>query len=591
MKKRLLVLLFAVFSNAIATALPFQQIIGEDAELLFTIRSLKELRDQWSEHPIAEIFKDESLIEWFKSLKDLKGASDKSKGFFEDIEDTFGLSEDEFFELFPGQVGLALYNVSDQLLEDDKRVEFIVMAEFSEDAEQLDALMQIQFERNAEAQKSVNPLIEHEMVEETFMGVTLHFDETFDGEKTYVEDGYALVDGVLVLATPEDRLREAVEMIKEGKEVSIASLEPYQRSRDHSGRGDVAFYVNLVKLIPPLNAALDKLPIYDALALLGVTPQSLESALSMESMQGLFIDFDVIEDGILSYYGILYSEKEGLLGLLEYVEGELPEAYYVPNNILNSSVTLFDISSMYRNLEKILSAASPHVLSMIDIQMQTVQANTGVDLRTGLLENFGTQIVGFSVLKEDAASAEEMIQAEQVLVIDLKDAEVFSQALNALIDSAQVVRPLIQESSFEGETVYSLVMPNGQQATDVEINYTITRSKLILAVGHKSLLHNILSKMADESDGFWQNSEVITLFERIEQPNVVARTYYDAEQFIEPLFKALSGMNRLGGNSKPLQSGDIPESLKGAYRLISEANQAPYGLFSRTLIVKNESEE
>lgn len=589
MKKILLTTLLAVCSSSIATALPFQEMIGEDVELFVSIRSLTDLREQWSEHPMAEIFKDESLIELFDHLSDSEEAEAESAGVFEEMENIFGLSEDEFFELFPGQVSLAFYNVSDQLLQNDERMELTLMTEFSGDAERLDELMQIQFERNAEMQKAVNPLVEHEMVDETFMGETLYFDETFDGETTYVEDGYALVDGILVLATPESRLREAVEIIKEGAETSISSSGLYKRSREHSGRGDVGVYLNLVELMPPVNATLGKLPIYGALTLFGITSQSLESALSLESIEGFFLDFDIVPDGVLGYSGILYSEKSGLLSLFEYVDGELPEARYVPDNVLNSSITLFDLSAMYSSLEEMLSTASPHIVSMLDIQMQTIQADTGVDLRAGMLENFGTQIVGFSILKEDATNAVELFQPQQVLVIDLKNAEAFSQALNALIDSAQQVRPLIKESAFEGETIYSIVVPN--EPTEMEINYAITRSKFILTIGHISLLHNVLSEMGQESDGFWQDPDVLALFERIEQPNAVTRAYYDVEQLIEPFFKMLAAMNRFGDASETLQSTEIPQSLRGAYRLFSEANEAPGGFFGRTLIIKSEGGE
>lgn len=594
MKKILLTALFTALSSSIALSKPFQQIIGEDAALLFSIRSLSELREQWSEHPMAAIFQDEALLEWFDDSEE-EDAEDASQDFFEEMEAVFGLTEDEFFELFSGQVGLALYNLSDQLSQEAEEdgVEFIAMAEFSGNAERLEELMQIQFERNAATQKEANPLIEHAWVEETFMGETLHFDETFDGEKTYVEDGYALVEGIFVLATPESRLRQAVEMIKEGPEASLADLEAYQRSRDHSGRGDIAFYLNLSALVPSFNQALSDMSASSALALFGVTPQSLESALKLEVLQGLFLDFDVIEDGILGYGGILYTEKAGILSLLEYVEGELPEARYVPDDVLNTSITLFDFSAMYNRLEEILGAASPNILSMIDIQLQNVQANTGVDLRTGLLENFGTQIVGFSVLKEGSETENplEMIQTDQVVVFDLKDAEAFSQALNALIDSAQVIRPMIEESTFEGETIYSIVAPDEATGMETEINYAITRSKFILNVGHISLLHTVLSEMETESDGFWQDPDVLALFERIEQPNPVTRTYYDAEQLIEPLFEMIALWDYSGDPAESSKFEEVPASLQGAYRLISEANEAPDGLFGRTLIVKDEDGE
>jgi hypothetical protein len=585
MKKILTTTLLAIGASCIATALPFQQIIEEDVDLLFSIRSLTELQERWSDHPFAEIFQDESLLEWFESLSGFEGSQDESDGFFEEMEDEFGLDKDEFFELFPGQVSLAFYNISDLMLPGE-RMELAVMAEFSGSEEQLNELMQIQFERNAEMQKAANPLVEHEMIEETFMGETLYFDETFDGETTYIEDGYALVEGIVVLATPESRLREAVEIIKEGTETPLSGLEPYKRSREHSGRGDMGFYANLVELIPSLNTALEELPIFNALTLFGITPQSLKSALSLDSMEGLFLDFDVVEDGLMSYSGLLYSEKSGLLSLLEYVEGELPEAKYVPNDILRGSVLLFDLSAMYGNLEKILGNMSPNISSMIDIQLQTVQADTGVDLRAGILENFGTQMVYFAVPKEDASNVMELLQPQQVMVIDLKDAEAFSQALNALIHSAPSLRPRMEENTFEGETIYSIAAPGEPQQPGMEINYTIMRSKFILVIGHVSLLHNVISEMGQQSDGFWQDPDTIALFERIQQPNAVAREYYDIEQFIEAFFKIIAQSNELNDAPQSLQTGGVPQSLKGPYRLFSETNETPGGLFGRALIVK-----
>ena len=107
------------------------------------------------------------------------------------------------------------------------------------------------------------------------------------------------------------------------------------------------------------------------------------------------------------------------------------------------------------------------------------------------------------------------------------------------------------------------------------------------------MLHTVLSDMRNESDGFWQNPDVTALFERIERPNAVSRAYYDAEQLIEPFLKGMlaAKMNRSGDASGPLQYGEVPESLKSAYRLISELNETPEGLFGRILIVKDESEK
>jgi len=588
MKKILQTILLSLLSVQLAFALPFDQIIGDDAELYFSIRSLSEIRETLDEHPISDVFEDEVLIEYFEAISSGSDDEDESDlGFFEEMEDVFGLTEDEFFDLFPGQVCMAVCNLSGQILGEGSSPELVIAAEFSAEAERLNELLQIQFERNAKSQKEVNPLVEHEMIEETFMGETLYFDETFNGEETYIEDGYALVDGIFVLATPESRLREVVQAIKEGSDSAISETEPYLESREFAGRGDVSCYVNLVEIMPSVAASLGQLPELGSLALVGITPDSLRDALSLESIQALFMSMDLVEDGLLCDYGFLYSEKAGLLSLLEYVEGELPEARYVPSNVLNTSLTLFDLSAMYANLEEVLDAASPALLPMMDARLQNLQADTGIDLREAVLNNFGTHIVSYSVMEEDILDDSGFPRPQQVFALEVKDTAAFSQAIGALVDSSPRLKSFIEESVFEGETIYTFKTPSAPSSGGTEFSYTITRSRFILAMGHISLLHSLLSKLDKTSDGFWQDSEVDLMFERIERPNVVTRSYYDFEQIIEPFFEFLLNMSASHNFPESLASGEIPDSLKGSYRMFSEGNQTPFGLLGRTLIVKS----
>ena len=567
------------------SATPFEKKIGDDVEFFLTIHNLPETREKWTSHPITKLFEEDFIAEWFEKAEvSVEIKSESSLNFAEELENTFGLSVDKFFELFNGQANLAIYNLSDLILRKETRPELVLMAEFSGDAKQLDELMQIQFERNAENHEKTNPQVKHEMIQESFMGETLHFDEVFDGEKTYVEDGYALVNGIMVLATPENRLREAVERIKEDSPTSISKSAVYQRYRDHTDTGDMTLYLNLVELIPPLNSAFLELPVLQSLVLFGVTPQSLESALSLESLQALYTDFELVEDGLLLQYGILFGEKLGFLSMINYTDGALPEAPYVPEGVVSSSVSLFDLNTMLTKLEKILGLASPALPPLIDVQIQTLQTNVGVNIRTSILENFGSEIVNFSVLNKDTTVGINPLQQQQVLVVDLKDAQAFRDAVNALKD-ASPIQPSIEEQIYEGETIYSMTQPGTPDAPEMQINYAITRSKLIICVGHISLLHEVLSNMANDKGGFWQNPETKNLFERIERPNAVARNFLDIEQFIGPFFKLLA-QERPDNLPASIQSGEVPENLEGSYRLISEVNEEPGSIFGRTLVIK-----
>ena len=593
MNKLLLSCVCACLSGAAVSAVPFQEIIGEDAEFFCTVRSLSETRDQWAAHPIAALFEDEELLAFFDVMKsddtlEDSGSADEPSGFTEVMEDIFGLSYDELFELFPGQASLAFYNLSE-------REEIVLMAEFSGDATRLDALMQIQFERNMAAHQAINPLVEHELIEESFMGETLYFDETFDGVTTYIEDGYAFVDGIVVVAFPESRLRAAVESIKEGASAPIADSAVYQRSREEGGRGDVEVYANLDKLMPSLNRSLIDSVASDPadspinLAMFGVTAQSLDSTLSLESLQALYVDFDLIDSGILSHFGLIYREKLGVLSLMSYANTALPEARYVSEEALGSSISTFDSSAMLANLERLLTSASPTLAPLINMQLQVAKAKTGVDLRAALIDNIGSQTVSLSVLPEAHLDDSEIAEPQQLFVIEVKDAQALAQGIEAFKDLAPSLRAMIEEQMYEGQTIYT-IRDSGEP--DIQngntVSYALLRSSLIVNVGELGLLHKVLTRMSEGGEGLWQSAETEELFERIERPNAVTRSFVNAELMVEPLFESLLQMAELSGLMEDMSKAEIPSRLDSAYRMISELNEAPDGFFGRTLIIKSE---
>jgi len=594
MNKLLLTCVCMCVSGAAVSALPFQEIIGEDAELFCTVRSLSETRAQWATHPIAALFEDAELLAFFDAMKsddtlEDGGSADEPAGFTEVMEDVFGLSYDELFELFPGQASLAFYNLSGQALGQAESEEMVLMAEFSGDAARLDTLMKIQFERNMAAHQAINPLVEHELIEESFMGETLYFDETFNGVVTYIEDGYALVDGIVVLAAPESRLRAAVESIKEGASAPIADSAVYQRSREQGGRGDFGVYSNLEKLMPTLNRALIAHPAVNNLAIFGVTAQSLDSALSLESLQALYVDFDLIDSGLLSHYGLIYREKLGFLSLMSYANTALPEAHYVAEGALSSSISTFDCSAMLANFERLLTSASPTLPPLIDMQLQIAKAKTGVDLRAALLDNFGSQTVSLSVLPEAHLDNSEIADPQQLFVIEVKDAQALAQAIEAFKDLAPSLRAMIEEQMYEGQTIYT-IRDSGEP--DIQngntVSYALLRSSLIVNVGELGLLHKVLTRMSEGGEGLWQSAETEELFERIERPNAVTRSFVNAEMMVEPLFESLLQMAELSGLMEDMSKAEIPSRLDSAYRMISELNEAPDGFFGRTLIIKSE---
>jgi hypothetical protein len=574
-----------------ASTAPLVDYLSADVDFAASVRSISETREAWSGHPFAEVFADESLRAYLAALFD-SGESDKLAGITRVMEEEFDLTWEELAELMPGQFSFGFYNVAEMILEEQDRPDLVVMAEFSGTPERLNELMEIQFERNAEAQREINPLMEHELIEETFLGETLYFDEAFNGEKTYIEDGYALVDGVLVIATPAERLRMAVEAIKEGPEDALSESGAYQRVREGRARPDFNLFLNLEALMPPLNARLSERAA-QGLAMFGVTTQSFNAALSLESLQALGIDFSLREDGVMTHSALVYREKAGLLSLMSYAPVPLPEAPYVPEKILSSSISSFDLSAMFENLETLLATASPGLPMLLDIQLQNIQTETGVDLRTAVLRNFGEEVVSLSILPDDLKGTEGMLQPEQVFIIQVNDAAALSGAFEALKDKVPGLRAQLEMQEFEGQTIHTIKgVPNPQvpEARVNDVSYVITRTHFILNMGRVGLLQQVISAMQTEDSGFWQQPDVEALFDEIAEADAVSRTYFDLGQMILPILKSIPMHPAMRGGAT-LDVTKLPESLEAPFLLLSEVNELPDGLFSRSLIIEAEGSE
>ena len=595
MMKAIFALSLALASLAVASlnAATLAKYIDSDAQVVISVKSPADTYAQWQEHPFRKIYEDEALQDLIKEISEShvpgEGLSDEFEyGFLEVMKEEFGLTVEEFFELFAGEMALAFYNLTDDLIKTGTPNDGVMMAEYSGDSARLHELLQVQFERNADAQKKMNPEMEHIMITEDFMGETLYFDEAFNGEETYIEDGYALVDGVFILAT-EERLRNTVELMKEGDD-SLFDSGRYQQSLEQSGRGDLRAYINLEALIAPLNELLKAEVGKGGLAMFGVTAESVDAALSLESLQAAFIDIDLAQDGLVMHSGVLYSEKEGLLRMLTYSGNALPEAPYVPQGIFSSSISNFDISAMLAELESLIGLASPSVPMLLDIQLQNMKAETGIDLRTALLENFSGDVVSLSVLGESTLDLERAL-TEQLYVLEVKDAEALSQAIEAFKDQIPGMRELVETQKYEGHTIYLFKGQSNLMQPDVgvqDFSYVITRSELILNLGRVELLKEVLTRMAEEKNGFWQLESTDTLFGRIARPNPVTRSIADLERMVNPILDSFTTAASMGGIGSQFDVSKIPNDLDIPVVLISESNEEDDGFFMRAYLLERE---
>ena len=104
----------------------------------------------------------------------------------------------------------------------------------------------------------------------------------------------------------------------------------------------------------------------------------------------------------------------------------------------------------------LLNQASPTLLPLAEMQLQALQALLGVDISAAILENMGEQIVSVALLNESVLGVDQYAAPQQLFVLDVKDTQSFTRALEAVKDSVTGARSEITEHVYEGETIYSI---------------------------------------------------------------------------------------------------------------------------------------
>lgn len=301
-------------------------------------------------------------------------------------------------------------------------------------------------------------------------------------------------------------------------------------------------YLNFESFVPTLNEALLKQTMPGGMAMFGVSGPSLSAALGLRALQAFSFDFKLQEDGITSHSAITYREKSGFLELLTYDEGALPPAYFVPEGALSSTVSLFDISEMFARLEALLGVASPSTPALLNIQLQQIKTKTGVDLRSALLENFGAEVVTFSIMPEERPGENGLAPAEQVYVLQIKDAAALSNALEALKDMVPGARAQIKTRDFSGETIHTFTSPADPAALHspaYAFSYVVTRTHLIFNIGQIGTIQSVLISMQSSDSGFWQRGDIQALVDRIDQAGAVSRSYADFGQVVAAVLDSM----------------------------------------------------
>ena len=228
----------------------------------------------------------------------------------------------------------------------------------------------------------------------------------------------------------------------------------------------------------------------------------------------------------------MYTEKSGLVAGCERA-GELPRAPFVPRGVSASSISLYDMSAMLATLSP-YCIASPTMMPLWDIHIAKLKSEIGrlAGVDSG---NFKPGMVGLVTVPEGAMGP------ERVFLMNVNDAATLEQAFEAVKDLAPSFKSMMKVSDYEGYQIhrFELPLPAVEGGGVSAVNYTITRDQFIFSVGRIGLLQTVLSRIDSGDTGLWESDEVLDLFERIERPGAISRSYLNLTQYADLFFGIL----------------------------------------------------
>jgi|GEM_PF-4827003 len=349
---------------------------------------------------------------------------------------------------------------------------------------------------------------EHSTVEHA--GAKIHViklketDETKEAPAFVREWAYAIHDKMILAASGRDQVEEMLDRMKSGGETgSLAASAYYKSDRDKAGKTiglaslNLEFILGLVEKYALPQADSADVDVKKVWTVLGA--DKLRSA-----VLGVSAGTETIDIAGL----ITYSEKPGLFGVLA-IPGPGSAPAFLPKNLQSAGYQQLDILKTLENIEKLAGEIDPRASEGIKMGLTMAQTQTGVDLKKDLLGQLGPDIwsaaapgkAGEAEGSPRGIGAAEMAWmglagGKLVLGIRVKDSKAFGLALDTIFNKVAQKEGIFDSQEYQGFTI------NNVKGVPEEFKsaYVLTDEWLILSVGSKELLEQILTRLGKPGD-------------------------------------------------------------------------------------------
>ncbi|MDR2981830.1 MAG: DUF3352 domain-containing protein [Puniceicoccales bacterium] len=412
-------------------------------------------------------------------------------------------------------------------------------------------------------------------ISEKYKGVTLHSREVAVGKDDPVNlGGWALVDKTFVYASAPNVLKELIDAVQGGRKDSFADTAIWKRNRGDMGKPDSLVFLNCGLTASTLREFVVEQTKDAPPNMFGVNYLQAYDALGLDVWDAMWISKTLESEQVSFKSAFSYSEKKGLLSLMTYKPLDTLVPAYIPAGASTFSVSRMDMSEAWANLEALLAKAAPALKPMLDMQINNLKTQQGIDLRDGLLQNFGEELVVIGEFGSNSGQSNKEIPVGNMLyVIGLKDQAKMEALLATALGKIPSSESLFDEREFMGVKIrrFKNQQAGGEEMAESMANsmpyFAVHNGRFFFGQGESKILEKVVAEMKDGRNPVSKDVSVQQAMKLVPK-NVVSFSYTDVASYLDYISELVSYVSKNEGEkivdpSKKPSPDDIPWVMSG----------------------------
>lgn len=569
MPRRLLaasLLVLAALAGAATAETPIPDVLPARTPILVYYEDLPATREAWEASPLKRLWDDPEITRFLAPLREQM----EVEKWEEITREHTGYSLSEILAQFDGQLALIFppdfFEFLDELDEEGENPSgeiagedpegddpesfdwsgpFAIMASMGDDAELFETLFGLMLE---EERESLGPGEQIRESEEEFEGETLHLRERISAEGTETLEGWALVDGMAIMAGQPEILRELVSRWKAGTAPgNLGASESFRSIRERHGGQDALVYIDFTPLYEMMHDAL----LEESAQQAGGSPQPFPperilEAMALDAIESFYLCSSELPGESRMHVGMNYAADVGLIKAIACVPGPCPRLPFLSKDLLSFSIARFSLNEMYVAIMEILAEANPDMALGIEMQLQQLNNATGIDFKGELLGSFGDVVFSTSQapMASSPGSSPPFADMDQVFGLAVTDRQSLEMTLGTLLAILGQGGELFETMEYLGATIQLFKMPipdEREGAAPKQFSYTITDGYFLMGIGSSGALQPVLAAMQHERGSIWEDPEVAAIMDRVpREASVIA--YTNMERTLEYFYEILLGL-------------------------------------------------